>query len=123
MGGGGEGAKGFSARPVARQYPAALLQLSHHGRHRDATHPSDAAVRLVAMARATLSEQSAFVGADAGPPISLYRDHRRMDDGRAGPPAVDYLRIDAHFRWSFAARVGRQRAVYAAGIPGHVFRI
>ena len=35
---------------------------------------------------------------DAGLPVPLHRDHRRLDDRRARPPAVARLRPDAHRR-------------------------
>ncbi len=53
-------------------------------------------------------------------PAALHRQHRRLDDRRAGPPAVAHLRIDAHQRGLFRHGLRGQRIVYAARLHGAV---
>ena len=53
-------------------------------------------------------------------PISLYREHRRLDDGGTGSAALAGLWPHADCRWLFEVSVCGKRNVYAARISGHV---
>ncbi len=115
-----ERTEGFPARSLARQHPAALLQLSHHGRHRDFADSADAVVGLVAVARTPLPKPAAAVGSAAGFAFPLHRNHRRLDDRGTGPPAVADLWTDAHRRGIFPTCLRGQWTVHAHRIHGVV---
>jgi cytochrome d ubiquinol oxidase subunit I len=51
-------------------------------------------------------------------PVPVHRQHRRLDDRRAGPPAVAHPRAHAHGRRHVAGGVRGQRAVHPAGLHG-----
>ena len=118
--GGGQGARRIPPGELAGQHPAALLQLSHHGRAGDALHRRNDCGGVEALPRRALPVPPAAVGAHAGRPLPLHRQHRRLDDRRGGPPALADLRPDAHRRRRFAARLRRQHAVHPARLHRHV---
>ena len=60
------------------------------------------------------------VGFDAGVSVPLHRNHRRLDDRRTRPAAVADLRIDADVGRHLRSRLGGQRRVHLARIPGLV---
>ena len=70
------------------------------------------------VARAALQQPRTAVGVDAGPSVSLYRHHGRLDDRRAGTAALVDLWLDAHRRRCFLACFGRKWIVHADGFHG-----
>ena len=83
-----------------RQHRAALLRAttSWSGSGRSSS-PSMGARGVPAAGGARSIDRAPHaLGADARVPVPLHREHRRLDDRRAGPPAVARLRPDAHRR-------------------------
>jgi hypothetical protein len=119
--------EGRGARPrrlsfqrVARQYPAALLQLPHHGGARDGLHCHHGGVGVSASTRKAVRGALDVVDFAVEPSVPLHRQHRRLDDGGARSPALAGVWIDAHRRWLFEAGLGRQRHVHPARFHGDV---
>ena len=88
----------FPRRRLARQHRAALLQLPRDGRARHDPHRHHVGGAAIALARPPRARALALVDPDAGVALPLHRDHRRLDDRRARPPAVARLRAHAHRR-------------------------
>ena len=88
----------FPQARLAGQYPAALLQLSHHGWPRDVLHRGDGGCVVAAMARQTVSRALDALDPDAFRAVSVHREHRRLDDRRTRPPTLAGLWTDAHRR-------------------------
>ena len=104
----------FPARPVAHRAAAAVLRLPHHGRPRNLVRAADDSGRVPAMARKALHRAAGAVGAAAHLSVPLHCQHRRLDDRRTRPPAVDHLRAHANQRGLLQYRLRRQRPVHAA---------
>ena len=68
------------------------------------------ACRISALARQTLHIALDALDAHARGSVSLHRQHRRMDDRRARPPAVAHLWTDAHRARRLATSVGAGNA-------------
>ena len=122
------GLNDFPTGPVAAERGAPLLQLPHHGRARDALHPDDGD-RVVAPAAGTAGDNAPdALGADAGVPVPLHRDDRRLVDRRAGTPAVGRPRPDAHGRRPLETRQPGRCCLHLAGLrrpllaPRHALR-
>ena len=103
-------------RPLARLGPARLLRVPHHGRARHDPAADRGARRLPLMARPAVHVQAHAVGAHAGLPVHLHRQHRRLDAGRSGPPALGGLGPAAHRGRGVAGpfRLVRHGPVHAA---------
>ena len=72
--------------------------------------------------RTTGGEPSAPLGVDARLPVSLHREHGRLDDDRARPPTVADLRAVSHAGRLQRRRQLRRRAVHADRAGGTLFR-
>src|SRR5277367_5197286 len=105
---------------MARQYRAALFQLSHHGRPRHHVHRHPRASRPAAFSRQAFRFAHSPLGADARPPAPLHRQYRRLDHRRSRPPTLAHLRNDAHPRRSLAPGLRRQRLVHTLGFSRYV---
>ena len=107
-----------SARRPTRQHRAPLLQLPRDGRARDAVHLHHGPRARVALAGPPRKQPPAAL--DLGPrrAIPLRRKHGRMDDRRARPATVARLWAHADLGRNVCARVGRDRAVFTAGVHG-----
>src|SRR5215472_13549603 len=105
---------------MAGQCRAALLRVSHYGRSRDDLRRNLRACGTIDVSWAPLSDPTNAVGADVAGAVSLYRDHGRMDDCRAGEAALASLRIDADSGWRFTQGFSRKRAIHALGVHGLV---
>src|SRR6185436_19592423 len=112
------GARGLPARAVAPEHPAALLQLSHHGRARHRLHRRDVPLRLPPLAAEAVRNARAALGPDVPPPVSLHLQHVRMADRRTGTPAVAGARPPAHPRGRVGPRLRRQRPLHAPRVHG-----
>ena len=117
-----QGLDAFPAGCVAGEHRAALLLLPHHGWAGNDLHRHHGGGGV-----ATVAGQIVFRAVDALDPatglaLSLYRQHRWMDDGGTGTAALAGLWIDAHGGWIFEDGVGGQRDVHAARLPRDVHR-
>ena len=115
-----KGLDAVPAQPVAGQRAVRLLRLSHHGRAGHDLHGDHGPGRAAALAAAALRGAPDALAADAGDALPLHRQHRRLADGRAWPPALDRLRPAAHRRGHLADGLRRQRAVHPARLRRHV---
>ena len=104
----------FSAKRVARQHSDSLLQLSRDGRAGDDVyrHHGDCSISCCGAANYFASRWMLWILL-LSRAVSVYRQHRGMDHGGTGPPAVVDLRADAHASGNFAASFRRQRVVHA----------
>ena len=87
---------GGRASHLARQYRVALLFLSYHGGIRDGFHRHHGIGSSASFSQASGINSLDAVGLDARISVSLHREHRGLDDGRIGPPAVACLRTLPH---------------------------
>src|SRR5258708_29017627 len=85
-----------STRPVAGYDPAAVLQLSRHGRAWHYFHRGNGFVRADVVAREIIRLASDALVADDLRSAAVHRQYRGMDDRRAGASALAHLRADAH---------------------------
>ena len=88
-----------------------LLRLPRHGRTGDDVHRVDGTGQHPAPPRTTGHESTAPLGVDARLPVSLHREHRRLDDDRAGPPTLADLRDVSH-----AGRLQRRRQLWRCAV-------
>src|SRR6516162_2396676 len=105
---------------MARYDSASLLQLSRHGRPRNDLHRCDGLVRVSALARKTLQCALDALDSDARRAAPIYREHRRLDDRRAWPPALVDLRSHAYRAGHLAKGRRGQYMVHIDRLYGHV---
>src|SRR5208283_5487174 len=117
---GGSRASWISGGSVAGQHSSPLLRVSHHGRPRFDLRRCLCARRLDYVSATPLSDSATIMGADAAGTLSLHSNHRGMDDGGAGTPAVASVWTDADGGGQLTASVGWERTVHAARVHGHV---
>ena len=116
-----KGLDAFPRGPLAGQHPAALLQLSHHGGAGNDLHraswrwpPCSCGAARSIDSRALLWLLMLML------PFPYIANTAGLDHRGSRPPAVADLRPHAHARRRLAARLGRQRAVHADRLHGHV---
>ena len=116
-----KGLDGVPAGPLAGQYSAAVLQLSHHGGAGNRFHRGDGAGIVLPVAGHALPRGAAAVGVDAAAAVSIHRHDGGLGHGGSGAPAVADLRHHAHAGRRIAPRVSRQRAFHAARLHGNLY--
>jgi cytochrome d ubiquinol oxidase subunit I len=79
-GGDGQRSGRISSRSVAHEHPASVLQLSHHGWPRHDLRARDGRGRVAALVRPALRQPVDALDPDVIRAVSLYRQHRRLDD-------------------------------------------
>src|SRR5258707_1138322 len=99
----------------------ALLQLSRDGRAWDHLHRGDGPGCTSAMAWKTVRLSMDAVDSDGLRAASIYRQHRRMDDGRTRAATLADLWIDAHRQRHFSARGRRECLVHSDWLYGDVY--
>src|SRR6266478_4472460 len=99
----------------------ALLQLSRDGRAWDHLHRGDGPGCTAAMAWKTVRLSMDAVDSDGLRAASIYRQHRRMDDGRTRAATLADLWIDAHRQRHFSARGGGQCLLHTDWLYGDVY--
>ena len=112
----------ISAGHLAHQHRAPLLRLPRHGRARHDVHRVDGTGQHPAPPRTTGTEPCAPLGVDARLPVSVHREHRRLDDDGAGPPTLADLRAVSHAGRLQRRRQLRRCAVHADRDGGTVLR-
>src|SRR5258708_35872925 len=105
---------------MARSDSASLLQLPRDGWARNDIYRRDGLGGAALLARKTIRIPMDALDADDLCAFALHREHRGLDDGGAGTPALVDLRIDAHGSGGFPTRRGGQCLVHADWLHGHV---
>src|SRR5260370_10264691 len=111
-----------STRPVAGYDPAAVLQLSRHGRAWHYFHRGNGFGRADVVEWEIIRLGSDALVGDDLLSAAVHRQYRGMDDRRAGASALAHLRADAHGSRSLAAGWRGQCMVYAYRLHGPVYR-
>src|SRR5437588_598659 len=88
LGSGGAGTGCVSAKCLAGQYSALVLQLSHHGRTGNSFHRHYANRSFPSVARKAVWHAMDALGSHAKPALSLHCQHRGLDDCRNRSPAM-----------------------------------
>src|SRR6266851_2830442 len=111
-----------SKRGLARQHPAPLLRVSHHGRAGDAVRRAHGRLRIPALPQTAVPDAGGPVGPDARLSFPVHRQHRRLADGRAGAAALAGLRPLAHQGRLLEPGLLGQHVVHPPRIHGDVHR-
>ena len=110
-----------SAGPVARQNRTPLLQLSRHGRPRNAVYCNHGVVRHSALAEQALRSPLDALDSDAQRSAAVRRQYRRVADRRTWKTALADLWADAHSTRHLASCGCRQRVVHFDRFYGYVY--
>src|SRR5260370_5790326 len=106
---------------MGRSDSASLLQLPRDGWARNDIYRRDGLGGAALLARKTIRIPMDALDADDLCAFALHREHRGLDDGGAGTPALVDLRIDAHSQRCLSARGRGQCLVHADLLHGNVY--